>query len=636
MTVFGRDASAFGSRSSRQLLLFLVACVAVAAWVPQLSHARTFYVDFASGSDQFDGEDLHRPWKHAPGDAKAEGKVVGATPRGGDIIQFKGGVEYRGAFTLPANGAPDRPLRLLGSGWGSDRAIISGYDCYELPIVSCLHNDVCPNGFRTSEFVTIALPIAVTYQNKIKVDGKELTIAQSSALRDVAGTMEDGKTYFQMPRSHFDQDGDLISVTTHELHDILNDDPGYDVTGFVWSSATNLIHFPQEASYDSTLHKLNLKLPGVPISNTRDTGLAIANHPRLIVREGQYATINGGRALLMRGHVKSVATVEISQRGFGISIAGKSNIDVEGFTFQGIVGGRLGVEGGTAIFSYSATTNIRIAHNKIVDTASFSRQAALSLPFANSLVIEDNIIADHAMGRGITVYKSKDVKVVNNSLSHMTFTGIWTVGSQNVQIRNNTLRDINGVHGNAISVYLGNNDVEIANNTIVGSVRPITFTGNTSSVPNNLKIDRNLIISQGDGRLVAIQSWAGRMNGVAIFANVLLAERGVGVELRPGESSVFIGNNIIDGINEGGIAADQLTVSGNIFTQPAGRYVGVDDNSINFDLRDKVLGLFSSRGTKAVCGQVQKLLAKPVLGLKWENHGGAVGIGADAICAGVN
>ena len=289
-----------------------------------------------------------------------------------------------------------------------------------------------------------------------------------------------------------------------------------------------------------------------------------------------------------------------------------------------------------AIFSYSAANNIRIAHNKIVDTASFSRQAALSLPFASSLVIEDNMITDHSMGRGITVYKSQDVRVVRNSLSHMTFTGIWTVGSRNVQIKNNSLRDINGVHGNAISVYLGNNDVEIANNTIVGSSRPITFTGDASSVPNNLKIDRNLIFAQGDGRLVAIQSWAGHMNGVAIFANVLFAEKGVGVELRPGESGVFIGNNIIDGISGAGIAADQLTVTGNIFTQPAGRYVGIDDNSVNFDLRDQALSLFSGRGTKAVCHQVQNLLAKPALGGKSGNHGDGAGIGADAICAGVN
>src|SRR5208283_116555 len=115
----------------------------------------------------------------------------------------------------------------------------------------------------------------------------------------------------------------------------------------------------------------------------------------------------------------------------------------------------------------------------------------------------------------------------------------------------------------------------ITNNTIMNSIRPITYEGDNSGAPNNLKIDRNLIWAKGHGVNAAIQSWGDRMNGVTILHNVLIADdKGVGVELRATDMGVNISNNIIDGLHDSNIAVGQLAVTGNLFTKPARQFLG--------------------------------------------------------------
>lgn len=86
----------------------------------------TYYVDWAKGSDTADGLTPGTAWKRAPGDSRA-----GAGPRAvrlgpGDTLLFKGGAAYRGTVVLRVSGNPDRPVRVVGDGWGSDRATIDG------------------------------------------------------------------------------------------------------------------------------------------------------------------------------------------------------------------------------------------------------------------------------------------------------------------------------------------------------------------------------------------------------------------------------------------------------------------------------------------------------------------------------
>jgi len=85
------------------------------------------YIDFEGGNDNASGS-RSAPWKHHPWDAEATGKAKAA----GDDIDtyvFKGGVTYRGAFTVPSDvaGTADKPIRLTRDpAWGDGPAVLNG------------------------------------------------------------------------------------------------------------------------------------------------------------------------------------------------------------------------------------------------------------------------------------------------------------------------------------------------------------------------------------------------------------------------------------------------------------------------------------------------------------------------------
>ncbi|MBS3961443.1 MAG: hypothetical protein KGZ61_06385 [Sandarakinorhabdus sp.] len=86
----------------------------------------TYHVDWQEGCDSADGLTPQTAWKRAPGDSRA-GPVPRTVALGpGDTLLFRGGVAYRGTVVLRVSGDPERPIRLLGEGWGPGRATIDG------------------------------------------------------------------------------------------------------------------------------------------------------------------------------------------------------------------------------------------------------------------------------------------------------------------------------------------------------------------------------------------------------------------------------------------------------------------------------------------------------------------------------
>lgn len=68
------------------------------------STARTFYVDFAGGSDSNNGTSKSTPWKHAPGMTGCGGVCHSTALVGGDTVIFKGGVTWTGSFQWDISG----------------------------------------------------------------------------------------------------------------------------------------------------------------------------------------------------------------------------------------------------------------------------------------------------------------------------------------------------------------------------------------------------------------------------------------------------------------------------------------------------------------------------------------------------
>jgi len=106
----------------------LAACLAVLCCAATAG-AATYYVDYEAGDDTRAGTSRGAAWQHAPGDSAATGAAKAVKLQPGDVIQFKGGVVYRGTLTLTASGVRGKPIVYDGNAagdWGKGKAIIEG------------------------------------------------------------------------------------------------------------------------------------------------------------------------------------------------------------------------------------------------------------------------------------------------------------------------------------------------------------------------------------------------------------------------------------------------------------------------------------------------------------------------------
>ncbi|HAB17274.1 MAG TPA: right-handed parallel beta-helix repeat-containing protein [Verrucomicrobiota bacterium] len=88
---------------------------------------KTYFVDYAAGSDSANGRTIATAWKHVPGDVTATGVPATTTLRQGDTIRFKGGVTYLGKFVCARSGAVGDPIVYDGNHdgtWGIGRAVL--------------------------------------------------------------------------------------------------------------------------------------------------------------------------------------------------------------------------------------------------------------------------------------------------------------------------------------------------------------------------------------------------------------------------------------------------------------------------------------------------------------------------------
>lgn len=81
--------------------------------------SKTYFVDFAGGSDVANGLTTSTPWKHHPLDPNATGTSDGTTLVAGDSVIFKGGVEYVGGITNAISGLQNYPVYFDGNSAGT-------------------------------------------------------------------------------------------------------------------------------------------------------------------------------------------------------------------------------------------------------------------------------------------------------------------------------------------------------------------------------------------------------------------------------------------------------------------------------------------------------------------------------------
>ena len=86
-----------------------------------------YYVDYEAGDDTNNGISNTTAWKHTPGDDNATGNASSTTLSAGDIVVFKGGVEYQGRIDIDWSGSDPNYITYDGNSagtWGVGKAII--------------------------------------------------------------------------------------------------------------------------------------------------------------------------------------------------------------------------------------------------------------------------------------------------------------------------------------------------------------------------------------------------------------------------------------------------------------------------------------------------------------------------------
>jgi len=95
-----------------------------------LACATTYYIDYEGGSDDANGTSPQTAWKHSPGDKNATGNPKAVELKPGDVVTFKGGVQYLGELHFKdLQGAAGNPIVFDGNSagnYGSGPAVLDG------------------------------------------------------------------------------------------------------------------------------------------------------------------------------------------------------------------------------------------------------------------------------------------------------------------------------------------------------------------------------------------------------------------------------------------------------------------------------------------------------------------------------
>jgi hypothetical protein len=141
-----------------------------------------------------------------------------------------------------------------------------------------------------------------------------------------------------------------------------------------------------------------------------------------------------------------------------------------------------------------------------------------------------------------------NLKFYDNRITRVGRTALYLGGVKTAHVKGNIVRDIKGVHGNAMSFYGSNANITVEYNCIYDSTRPITYegTGSATAADNNLIFRYNIAVGSADASY-GITSWGAKTRKVTLTGNVLLSPR-FGLRLHESDIGVVATRNVESGI----------------------------------------------------------------------------------------
>lgn len=527
----------------------------------------TYYVDFDGGSDANDGLTTGTPFKHAPGDANATSNAdVDLAP--GDTVMFRGGVTYKGKITVNGDGTSSKRIAYKGDGWGGEKAIIDGSEQIT-GFTQCASAADCGNNANFANIYKATIPSIPTHLNEkpeitLNIFQDDEIIIPAQYPESIKRTYQSTNSYLAVPKT---------AVTNTTLTDTrLASLGGSSLVGsyiYIWH-IPNKISFVKITGYNAVTNTITF--PAVTVYTDRDTLYALANNvgSSIFHRPGSYyfnPTPNGGGTYdvyvwpLNGVNLSASGEVTYSTQGFGINMAGKDYITVEGLIVKKQSGDTLNE--GHAVYSV-ASGRAQYAH---IHDNEFSQQLSLGgaqtrVLFADHVRVYNNYVHSGAGSmRGIQTDDGIDHEVYNNTVRDTPSTGIKFQEVDGGKIYNNTISGTDSPHGNGISVYLNSNNIEIYNNKVWDSNIAMTI-----SRASNLLIHNNLF--DGSEKTTYVFSDWGSNPGTHRFYNNTVVGSSADCSVAFSQKSTVnweVKNNILEGA-PGSVHPSNWDFKNNVYT----------------------------------------------------------------------
>ena len=521
------------------------------------AQARDYWVDYDGGDDNAASISRDSAWKHAPGDPAATGAAAQVVLAPGDRVIFASGVRYRGALTIEARGTAEKPIIIMGEN-GDRSAVIDGSDPVQ-SIAKCHSQASCGGAAEWAKLHIIGLAEKVGPGATLFGASGALTEAQwpdpsdsfyADATKDLAEVAADVVMQGRVP------------VPPEIAEPLKFGDP---VRVALWIRSNRIEELPATLVADD---HVRFEPDARKIYSDRASRFALRGHPSLISRAGEYAILPGGRAIVAwLGEGSTQVTLATGRKG--IDLAKSAHIRVEGLSFENMADVPGSVRSGIPIAVQRAPAeNLTIVNNRFANLKLNNGQGAVTMQRVTGLSVDGNSFNTIAFGSGMRISNSQQIQVRENRISRIGRTGIMLMGDQGALIAANDIRDVLGIHGNGISVYLGNRDIRVVANTVVDAYQPATFHGNRDKQPEarGIVFERNLFVATPDA-VGALISWGANTNDVTIWGNVLLGSAKGALRLSNKDNGVTVRGNVVDGVTFGGAYPSSWMVADNTFTR---------------------------------------------------------------------
>ncbi|HUT58753.1 MAG TPA: right-handed parallel beta-helix repeat-containing protein [Phycisphaerae bacterium] len=353
---------------------------------------------------------------------------------------------------------------------------------------------------------------------------------------------------------------DMRSTITDPNRLTQSDPHYYDGMMVGFHAGNNIVIYGKALQYDPQAHRLYIE----PYSGGlyKQTRYSLYNSVRLIDRPGEYCIVptdnpKVSRAYLLPERLAGDKPVNItySRRSGGFVLNGASHIVVQGF--------RVRRQGG------SRATGISVSGGKDVvvrdcEVSLVRGGTAVSGSRVDQLLVE-RCHVHHNPGhtKGIVFHTCTNCTVQHCKLVKNTSTGLDYYRCTNGKILHNEVTEHYGMHANALTLYLGCKDCEVAYNKVFRS-----NIGLTIQEAENVDVHHNLL--DADNRTMCVGIWvATPFKDIRFLNNTLVRsspnhpwQAAVFSNNRGPEGLVFK-NNIIDGL-AGKLPAEY---SHNLYTQ---------------------------------------------------------------------